>query len=197
MRRADLPDDPLALFRGWDAEARAAGVPEPDAAALATADSGGRPSCRMVLVRGVDARGFAFYTSYESRKGEELRANPAAALLWWWPVLGRQVRVEGAVEVLPAAESDAYFAGRPRESQISAAASPQSRAIDDRAALVRLTDALAAQTAGGPVRRPAWWGGFRLAPSAVEFWQNGEHRRHDRFRYEVGAGGWTVARLAP
>jgi len=169
----------------------------PEAAALATAAPDGRPSVRMVLVRGFEQRLFVFYSGYESRKGRELEANPWAALCFYWHAPGRQVRVEGPVSRLSAAESDAYFASRPLGSQLSAAASAQSEPVPGRAELERAVAELAERYAGGPVPRPASWGGFALAPEHVEFWQHREDRLHDRFRYRLRDGGWEIERLAP
>lgn len=168
----------------------------PEGVALATAGADGWPSVRMVLLRGFDDRGFRFFTGYESRKGAELAANPAAALCFYWQPLGRQVRVEGRVEQLPAAESDAYFESRPLDSRLGTWASDQSTVLPNRAAL---DEALAAarERFGEDVPRPSRWGGFRLAPERIEFWQHGEHRLHDRFRYTRGPGGWLIERLAP
>ncbi|MGN6380043.1 MAG: pyridoxamine 5'-phosphate oxidase [Gaiellales bacterium] len=197
LRRADLLPDPTRQFRAWFDEAREAGVPTPEAVALGTASAGGRPSVRMVLLRGADERGFRFYTGYESRKGAELAANPVAALCFHWQAVGRQVRVEGRVERLDPADSDAYFASRPLDSRLGAWASDQSTAIPTRAALDEAMAAAGERFADGQVPRPSRWGGFLLAPDAFEFWQHGDHRLHDRFRYTPGAGGWVIERLAP
>jgi pyridoxamine 5'-phosphate oxidase len=151
----------------------------------------------MVLLKGVDDRGFRVFSNFGSRKGLELAANPRAALLFHWPDAGRQVRVEGAVERLPAAESDAYFASRPRESQLSAAASPQSTVVGSREELERRVAEARARHEGGDVPRPAGWGGYVIAPELVEFWQHGPNRLHDRFRYRRAGAGWLVERLAP
>jgi pyridoxamine 5'-phosphate oxidase len=151
----------------------------------------------MVLLRGADERGFTFHTNYGSRKGEELAANPRAALLFWWQPRGRQVRVEGAVERVPEAESEAYFRTRPRGSRLAAWASPQSRPLASRAELDRLYEEAAARFGEGDVPLPPGWGGFRLLPDAYEFWQHGDDRLHDRVRYERGGDGWRRTRLAP
>jgi pyridoxamine 5'-phosphate oxidase len=198
LRRADLLPDPILQFGVWFAEASEAGVPTPEAMALATADGEGSPSARMVLLRGVDERGFQFFTGYGSRKGAELAANPAAALLWHWQPVGRQVRVEGRAERLQEVDSDAYFRTRPPESQLGAWASDQSAVISSRAELDRALEAARERFAQGPVPRPARWGGYRLVPHTLEFWQHANHRLHDRFRYtpEPG-GGWRIDRLAP
>jgi pyridoxamine 5'-phosphate oxidase len=190
-------DDPMALFERWFQEALAAQVPFADGMVLATAAADGQPSSRVVLLKGVDAGGFVFYGNYESRKGEELARNPAAALLFWWPDLHRQVRVEGRAERLDAAESDAYFATRPRASNLSAMASAQSRAIDGRAALERGVAECTAAWEGRELVRPAGWGGYRVAPQAFEFWQGRPDRLHDRLRYVRAAQGWTRQRLCP
>ena len=198
LNRADLDADPLRQFERWFGEARDAGVRVPEAAALATATPDGRPSARMVLVKGYDERGFRFFTSYESRKGRDLAANPQAALLFHWEALGRQVRAEGAVERISGAESDAYFASRPVRSRLSAAASRQSEPLDEREELDRRVADLERAHRGGAVPRPAFWGGYRLVPDAYEFWQHRDDRLHDRFRYlrDVG-GGWRIDRLYP
>ncbi|HEX9951873.1 MAG TPA: pyridoxamine 5'-phosphate oxidase [Rubricoccaceae bacterium] len=198
LDRADLPADPLALFRAWFADAGAAGVVEPNAMTLATVGPDGRPSARIVLLKGVDARGFSFYTNYDSRKGRELDAHPFAALVFWWGPLERQVRVEGRVERVRAAEADAYYASRPRGSRLGAWASPQSAEIPDRTPLdTRLAEA-DARFAGADVPRPDFWGGYRVVPDAVEFWQGRPSRLHDRFLYRLGAAGdWQAVRLAP
>jgi pyridoxamine 5'-phosphate oxidase len=197
MDERDLDPDPLRQFQRWFDEAREAGVETPEAMALATATPAGSPSARMVLLKGADERGFAFYTSYESRKGAELAANPRAALLFYWQPAGRQVRVEGRVERIAAEESEAYFATRPAESRLAAWASPQSRPLADRAELERLYAEAAERFAGEETPLPPHWGGFRLVPDAYELWQRGESRLHDRVRYERAGDGWTRARLAP
>jgi pyridoxamine 5'-phosphate oxidase len=194
----DLDRDPLALFRRWFDAATAAGTLEPEAVVLATATPDGRPSARMVLAKGVDERGFALYTNYGSRKGEELEANPRAALLFHWPALGRQVRVEGPVERLPREESERYARNRSRDSQVSALASPQSRPVPSREWLEDRVAELAREHEGRdlPVRDD--WGGYRLIPDAWEFWQHRPNRLHDRFRYlPEPTGGWRIERLGP
>ncbi len=197
LSEISVPADPLELFRTWFAAAREAMI-EPEAMTLATADSQGRPSARMVLLRGVDARGFVFYTNYESRKGRELDANPWASLVLYWAALQRQVRIEGRVARVSPAESDAYFATRAPGSRISAAASPQSAVIASRAQLEQRVRDLTAAQAELVLPRPVHWGGFRVQPDAIEFWQAGEHRLHDRIRYcSLTDGGWAIERLAP
>jgi pyridoxamine 5'-phosphate oxidase len=198
LGEGDLDPDPLVLFRRWFDAATAAGTLEPEAVALATATPDGRPSARMVLAKGVDERGFAFYTNYGSRKGEELEANPRAALLFHWPALGRQVRVEGPVERLPREESERYARNRSRDSQVSALASPQSRPVPSREWLEDQVAELAREHEGRdlPVRDD--WGGYRLVPDAWEFWQHRPNRLHDRFRYLPDrGGGWRTERLGP
>jgi len=189
--------DPFALFVRWLDDAVAAGMHEPNAVGLATATTDGRPSLRFVLLKGFDTRGAVFYTNVDSRKGLELAANPHAALTMPWHPLQRQVRLEGIVSQVPAAESDAYFAQRPRGSQIGALASPQSRVVADRAELERLV-AEAEQVAGdGDVERPASWGGYRLVPESFEFWQGRLNRLHDRIRFVREGDAWLRERLAP
>ena len=195
MDEHDLDADPLRQFERWFAEAGDA-VAVPEAVALATATPDGRPSARMVLLKGADERGFAFYTNVESRKGRELADNPRAALLFHWQPLGRQVRVEGAVERVAADEADAYFRSRPLGSRIAAWASPQSRPLADRAELDRLYADASARHGEDPTL-PPHWGGFRLVPEVYEFWLHGDDRLHDRVRYERDAAGWSRARLAP
>ena len=195
MDDGDLDPDPLRQFERWF-EAAGDAVEVPEAVALATATPDGRPSARLVLLKAADARGFAFYTNAESRKGRELAANPHAALLFHWQPLGRQVRVEGLVERVPEAEAAAYFRTRPLASRHAAWASPQSRPLADRAELERLY-ADAVERHGDEPPLPPHWGGFRLVPSAYEFWQHGDDRLHDRIRYERDATGWSRTRLAP
>jgi pyridoxamine 5'-phosphate oxidase len=193
MNREDLADEPLAQFRRWYADAEAA-VSAPEKMALATAAADGAPSVRMVLLKQGDEHGLVFFSHYSSRKGRELAENPRAALLFYWEPLGRQVRVEGAVARVSTAESDAYFATRPLGARLSAVASPQSRPVESREWLERRVAELAA--AGEPPR-PEWWGGFRLVPDAWEFWQHGDDRLHDRFRYRRDGATWVVERLGP
>ncbi len=194
----DLLPDPIALVRRWFADAQAAGVGQHDAMTLATATPDGRPSARAVLLKGIDQRGFAFFTNYESPKGRELDANPHAALVLLWIPLHRQVRISGQVERLSAEESDAYFATRPRGSQLGAWASQQSRPLPDRAELEARWAALDARYAGLAVPRPPHWGGYRVDPDEIEVWQGRANRLHDRFRYvRTPEGGWTHERLAP
>ncbi len=188
----------MRQFAAWFAAAARAGVREPEAAAVATCSPEGRPSVRMVLVKRYDEQGFVFFTNYESRKGRELAGNPRAALLFYWEALGRQVRIEGAVQRTSAAESAAYVRSRPRGSQLSALASPQSRTVESRAALERRVVALASTHEGAELPLPDAWGGFRLLPASYEFWQHRDDRLHDRLRYTgAAAGGWRVERLAP
>jgi pyridoxamine 5'-phosphate oxidase len=194
LRRSDLDPDPLRQVDRWRYEAAEAGV-DTTLAALATASPTGRPSVRMVLVKGVEEGVFRFYTNYESRKAAELAENPLAALLFHWP--GRQVRVEGGVERLPEADSDAYFDSRPPGSRLSAAVSPQSRPVASRADLEAAVEELRQRHPDGAVPRPASWGGYLLRPGTYEFWQHDRHRMHDRFRYTTAGGGWLVERLGP
>jgi len=195
LEEAELDSDPLRQFAAWFEDAGAAGVRAPEAMALATATADGGPSVRMVLMKGFDERGFVFFTGYESRKGAELSANSRAALLFYWDPLGRQVRIEGPVERVAEAESDAYFASRPRGAQISASVSPQSRVVESRARLEAAAAELEAR--GGELRRPPAWGGFRVAPESYEFWQHRANRLHDRLRYRRDDGGWVIERLGP
>jgi pyridoxamine 5'-phosphate oxidase len=197
LAEADVDADPVVQFGRWFEQAEQAGLLEPTAMTLATATPNGRPSARMVLLRGFDERGFCFYTNHESRKGVELAANPRAALVFWWGELERQVRIEGPVAPTSRAESEAYFHSRPPGSQLSAAASPQSRVIQDRAVLERRVAELAADSADGQVPLPDFWGGYRLTHEVVEFWQGRPNRLHDRLRYRRAGDGWKIERLAP
>jgi pyridoxamine 5'-phosphate oxidase len=193
LNRVDLDPDPLAQFHRWFAEAEAA-VPAAEKMALATASADGSPSARMVLMKRADEDGIVFFSHYSSRKGRELAENPRAALLFYWEPLGRQVRIEGAAQPVSATESDVYFATRPAGARLSAAASPQSRPVESREWLEERVAELAAE---GPPARPEWWGGFRLVPDVWEFWQHGDDRLHDRFRYRREGATWVVERLGP
>jgi pyridoxamine 5'-phosphate oxidase len=193
----DLDGDPLRQFASWFGEAAAAGVREPHAAALATATAGGVPSVRVVLVKALDERGFVFFSDYASRKGRELAVNPRAALLFHWDPLGRQVRIEGPVERTSAEESVAYIRTRPRSSQVSALASPQSQTIESREELERRVADLERRYAGSDLPMPSSWGGYRLAPETLEFWQQRHDRLHDRLSFRRAGEGWRVERLAP
>ena len=198
LHRGELAAEPLEQFARWHAEIAAAGVFEPAAMVLTTADARGRPSARHVLLRGVDGDGFTFFTNYTSRKGHELDANPHATLLFPWAELGRQVIVEGTVSRTSAEVSRAYFATRERQSQVSAWASEQSRPVVDRATLDARYEAVAAEWEGRTVECPPFWGGFHVAPETVEFWQQRPSRRHDRFRFTRDpAGAWHITRLQP
>jgi pyridoxamine 5'-phosphate oxidase len=188
---------PLERFRGWFREAEEAGVAFPEVMTLATATADGAPSARMVLLKGADEDGFVFYTGYGSRKADELAANPRAALVLYWQPLGRQVRVEGDVERVSEAESAAYFASRPRGSQLAAWASQQSRPLESRDELERRYAELEREYEGRDVRLPPHWGGFRLRPNAIEFWQHRDNRLHDRVRYTRAREGWRAQVLSP
>jgi pyridoxamine 5'-phosphate oxidase len=196
LNRADLDPDPIAQFGAWFADARTE-APLAEAIALATVDGDGLPDARMVLLKGFDRDGFRFFTNYNSVKAAQLGGSPAAALIAYWRELDRQVRIRGAVERLPAADSDAYFATRPRESQLGAWASPQSQPIESREQLERNLADAAERFDGIDVERPPHWGGFLLRPDTVEFWQGQVGRLHDRFRYTRTDGGWRIGRLAP
>ncbi len=193
----DVARDPLLQFSRWFQEALNSGLPEANAMTVATADASGRPSARILLLKGFDERGFAFFTNYESRKGIELAENPQAALLFHWVELERQVRIEGRVEKVPAEESDEYYASRPLGSRLGAWASPQSRAVAQRKDLEARLAELTTRFGESPPR-PAHWGGYRLAPDVLEFWQGRPSRLHDRIRYSrEGMGLWRIERLAP
>ena len=194
----DAPDDPMVLFAQWFRQAQDAGLREVNAMSLATASADGCPCARIVLLKGFDADGFVFYTNYESRKGLELNANPRACALFFWSELERQVRIEGSVGRVCAQESDEYFAQRPLEARLGAWASPQSRVISDRAELeARLTDARSRFGHLADPPRPPHWGGFRIAPVRIEFWQGRVSRLHDRLLYARGRDAWQRQRLAP
>ena len=197
MNESSLDPDPLRQFERWFREAQDAGVPVPEATALASATPDGRPSARMVLLKRSGERGFDFHTNFESRKGGELTANPHAALLFHWQPQGRQVRIEGTVERVAAEESEEYFRTRPPASRLAAWASPQSRPLADRGELERLFAEAEDRFRGQEVPLPPHWGGFRLVPEAYEFWQHGDDRLHDRVRYERGGDSWQRVRLAP
>jgi len=192
-----LSQDPLELFEHWFAEAKRAGVEVPEAMTLATATGGGVPSARMVLLKGADEDGFVFYTGYGSRKSDELEQNQRAALVFYWRPLGRQVRVEGPVERVSEPESAAYFATRPRGSQLAAWASQQSRPLRSREELDRRYAELEREYEGRDVPLPPHWGGYRLHPEAIEFWEHRENRLHDRLHYTRAREGWKAERLSP
>ncbi|AJY17968.1 MULTISPECIES: pyridoxamine 5'-phosphate oxidase [Burkholderia] len=199
LDEADAAPDPFAQFDRWFNEALAAKLPEPNTMTLATVGADGRPSARIVLVKGVDERGFVFFTNYESRKGRDLAAHPYAALLFYWIELERQVRIEGRVEKTSADESDRYFASRPVGSRIGAWASEQSAVIDSRATLEAREKAFSERYGDDPPR-PPHWGGYRVVPDTLEFWQGRPSRLHDRLVYTRDAAaphGWTISRLSP
>lgn len=197
LREQDFAADPIEQFQRWMKDALNAHILEPNGCALATVRRDGRPTVRTVLLKGVDPRGFVFFTNYESDKSRELAAFPHACLNFWWDNLARQVRIEGRVEQTSPEESDAYFATRPRDSQLGAWVSPQSQVIAGRDLLWERWSEFSARFAGGPVPRPPHWGGWRLIPDLVEFWQGQPSRLHDRLRYRRAAGAWVLERLAP
>ncbi|MGH9459065.1 MAG: pyridoxamine 5'-phosphate oxidase [Thermoanaerobaculia bacterium] len=197
LRVEDLHPDPVRQFERWFHDAVEAKHLLPEGMTLATADRNGQPSARVVLLKGFDEHGFVFFTNYRSRKCRDLEENPRAALCFWWPLVARQVRIEGTTAPTSAAESDAYFATRPRGSQIGAWASDQSSTIGDRAILEERAEEIARRWEGQPIPRPAHWGGWRLVPEAFEFWENRDDRLHDRFRYTRVPDGWLIDRLAP
>ena len=192
-----MTDDPLERFQDWFREAKQAGVEVPEVMTLATADAGGTPSARMLLLKSADEDGFVFYSGYASRKGGELDENPRAALVFYWRPLGKQIRVEGRVERVSEAESAAYFATRPRGSQLAAWASQQSRPLASREELERRYGELERVYEGREVPLPPHWGGYRLRPEAIEFWQHRENRLHDRIRYTRAREGWRHELLSP
>lgn len=197
VREADLQADPVEMFRRWFALAKRARLHQPNAFCVSTATLAGAPSSRMVLLKGFDARGFVFYTNYESRKGGEIAANGRAAMLFFWSELHRQVRIEGVLARVSREESEAYFHSRPRGSQLGAWASHQSRPLASREELMRREKDFEKQYAGQVIPLPPYWGGFRLAPETFEFWQGKAYRLHDRFVYTRSGAAWTTQRLSP
>ena len=197
LDEADAGADPVALFDRWLADAVSAGLHEPNAMAVATADHEGRPSVRIVLLKGFDAAGAVFYTNHDSRKGQELAVNPRASAVLLWHQLQRQVRIEGRVTKVDPERSDAYFASRPRGAQVGAVASRQSRPIESRDALEALVAEVERELGGGDPVRPEHWGGYRIALDVLEFWQGRANRLHDRLRYTRVGGDWMVERLQP
>lgn len=199
LDESQVDADPFRQFRDWFDAAVTAEHPEPNAMTVATATPDGAPSARMTLLKGVDERGFIFYTNYESRKGRELAANPRAALIFFWVLLERQVRIEGRVERVAAELSDAYFHSRPIGSQLGSAISPQSQVIASRDVLEQRYADLERMYAGAEIPRPPHWGGFRVIPEVIEFWQGRQSRLHDRLRYtrDADTGAWRIERLAP
>ena len=198
LMEADAHPDPIEQFRRWFDEALAANLYEPNAMTLATATREGRLSARVVLLKGFDERGFVFYTNYEGRKARELEENPCCALVFYWGELERQVRIEGRAERVSEEESDAYYESRPRGSQLGAWVSEQSRPVEDREALEERLRGLEAEYEGSEVPRPPFWGGYRVEPEKIEFWQGRENRLHDRLLYcRQDGGGWRVERLQP
>ena len=197
LERTDLDDDPIVQWTRWYEQAASAGVAEPNAMSLATIDAAGAPDSRVVLARGADQRGFVFYSNLTSAKGQQLGANPVASAVFAWLDLHRQVRVRGTVSRVDDSESDAYFASRPRGSQLGAWASPQSQPIADRSQLERMVADRTKEFEGREVPRPEYWGGWLLSPISMEFWQGRPSRLHDRFRYDRIDGGWAITRLAP
>jgi pyridoxamine 5'-phosphate oxidase len=193
-----VASDPFEQFRQWWALAQEqSGMQEPTGMCLSTVGNDGRPSSRIVLLKHWDRRGFVFFSNYTSRKGRELHDNPFAALLFWWDKLRRQIRVEGRVARIPDRESDAYFASRPRGSQLGAWASQQSRSLDSRETLSRRVEELDREFGDGPIPRPPHWGGYRLVPDYLEFWDDGAYRLHDRITYEKRGESWQLDRLYP
>jgi len=197
LREADMDPDPIDQFHNWFENAIDADLYEPNAMILATATPEGRPSARTVLLKGYDERGFVFYTNYEGRKADELEANPACALLFYWGELERQVRIEGRAGRLSGSESDIYFASRPRGSRIGAWASEQSRTVASREILEDRVRSLESEYEEREIPRPPFWGGYRVEPDAIEFWQGRENRLHDRLVYRRNGGAWKMERLQP
>jgi pyridoxamine 5'-phosphate oxidase len=198
LSREELLLSPFDQFNQWFEQVLGVGLPEPNTMTLATATPDGKPSVRVVLLKSVDNRGFVFFSNYQSRKGNELSANPRAALLFYWQLIERQVRIEGTVETLAIAESEKYFRSRPRESQISAWASQQSAVLSNRECLEEQADTMRKRFAGGTVPLPPFWGGYRVVPDRFEFWQSRPNRLHDRFAYTAcSSGQWKIDRLSP
>jgi pyridoxamine 5'-phosphate oxidase len=197
LDKANVDPDPIVQFHEWFEKVIDADLHEPNAMILATATADGKPSARTVLLKGYDERGFVFYTNYEGRKAKEIEANPRCALLFYWGELERQVRIEGHASCLSGEESDAYFAGRPRGSRLGAWASEQSRPVKDRSVLEERVRALEAQYEGREIPRPPFWGGYRVEPEEIEFWQGRENRLHDRLVYRREGGAWRIERLQP
>ncbi|MGH7754897.1 MAG: pyridoxamine 5'-phosphate oxidase [Vulcanimicrobiaceae bacterium] len=197
LDESTVAPDPFAQFQTWLDRALHADLIEPNAMTFATVGHDRQPSARTVLLRSFDARGFVFFTNYESRKSRDLALSEKAALLFWWGPLQRQIRIEGTVERISAAESDAYFGARPRGHRLSAWASPQSRVVPDRAALEAAMQAADERFGSGDVTRPPYWGGYRVRPTYFEFWQGRRNRVHDRIAYTQAAAGWRIERLAP
>ena len=198
LREEGADPDPYIMFDDWYQGAVVSGIREPNAMTLATSTPDGHPSARVVLMKGFDARGFTFFTNYDSRKGQELTANAFAALVFWWGDLERQVRIEGRVEQIASAESDEYYESRPLGARLGAWVSAQSKVIPDRVVLEEQLAALQAEYANRAPHRPAFWGGYRLTPAVIEFWQGGPHRLHDRLRYTQHPNhDWLIERLSP
>jgi len=197
LRRSDMSDSPFEQFERWYSDAQATNLIYPEAMAVATASANGRPSVRYVLLRGRGKDGFVFNTNYDSQKGREITAKPQASLLFYWDVLGRQVRISGRVERVEEAASDEYFMKRPRQSRLSARASEQSSVIPNRKILEDRYAKLEREFESQEVTRPSNWGGFRVIPDEIEFWQHQNHRLHDRFRYRLDEGSWILERLSP